>query len=640
MADDDCARREPEISALLDGELAGPEAAAVEVHLRACPACSVLARDLAAVGRALRSWDAEEETPPVSAGFRARLLDRLGADRRSVDRRDSALPPRAPAPARLRLLPAAAAAAAVMAVGGLGWLLDPGPSPAPPGDSSPGPFAVRGREPADPDVRAAFDRLFPTDAASIPAPAAAAAAPAPPGAGSHREPDESPGTPPSGSLWAGPWRFHAPGAFDDFLRYRERARESELALAAREAAHAESTTVAAIRPETAPAHALTAFTASLDVGAPLGGDGSAANPGITVWPLRFRGGAPKGPVSAPLDLPSALAGRASERPVLRESPGRSASTVLVSNPHPTRPLLLLAGEVLDGGGADRVVARDALVPARARDLPVAVAAVEAGRESAHPFGTRFRAVAGVGGPRLRGLAMAQAAPGEIVEFLRGRLDILGVTALRRSLADAYSDRGPASPTLRALRPRVEDLLRGLRDPDTVGFAVAHGGELLAVEVFGSHALLERDAGRVLEGCALEAATYREGAAPPGREAVVALLDAASRGRAFDGGAGSVEVGVLSPEGGLLGSGIAVDGALLHAALVRGAGAGALAGRGPRSGDFPGGAPPTAPGGESGEGPSGPDGGGSGGDEPSGPPDTTGGGDDSKPKEPDTPERPR
>ncbi|HEU4394749.1 MAG TPA: DUF6569 family protein, partial [Planctomycetota bacterium] len=492
-------------------------------------------------------------------------------------------------------------------------------------------------EPDDPSVRAALDRLFPADAASLPAPAAAApSAPEPPAAGATG--DAEAGAPGPGSLWAGPWRFQAPGAFDGFLHYRERAREFEIALAAREAAHAESTTVAAVRPETAPAHALTAFTGSLVVGAPLGGDGSAANPGITVWPLRFRGGAPAGPASVPLDLPSALAGRASERPVVRESPGRSASTVLVSNPHPTRPLLLLAGEVLDGGGADRVVARDALVAAGARDLPVAVAAVEAGRESAHPFGTRFRAVAGVGGPRLRGLAMAQAEPDEIVDFLRGRLDILGVRSLRRSLADAYSDRGPAAPTLRAIRPRVEALLRGLSDRDTVGFAVAHGGELLAVEVFGSHALLERDAGRVLEGCALEAATYREGAAPPGREAVVALLEAASRGRAFDGGAGSVEVGVLSSEGGLLGSGVAVDGALLHAALVRGAGSGALAGRGPRSGDFPGGPPPGAPDGGSGEGPTGPDGGGSGGGEPTGPPDTTGG--DGKTKEPGSPERPR
>ena len=58
MTGRDCERFEPHLSALLDGELTAPAAAPVEAHVRSCPACAALARDLARGSLTLRTWDA------------------------------------------------------------------------------------------------------------------------------------------------------------------------------------------------------------------------------------------------------------------------------------------------------------------------------------------------------------------------------------------------------------------------------------------------------------------------------------------------------------------------------------------------------------------------------------------------------
>jgi hypothetical protein len=668
MARDDCRTLGPEITALLDGELPGPAAAAVEAHLRACPACAGLARDLAGVGRALRAWDADDPAPPASAGFRARLLARTPSEGRAPALR--AVPPAPAAPGRLlRLVPAAAAAAAVLAAGSAGWMLasarfDAGGPSVPAAVAPAAPPSARalladaarhaaagrddlerravlaawGTDPSDPEVRAALGRVLGFDPGAL-----AAASPTPAEAPVPAAPAESPAGSPDAaaggggeSLWIGPWRFGAPGAYDAFLAYRDRAREMEIASAAREqSVAAGSPTVAAPRSEPPEPDPLARLVASLEVGHGVGGGGGGGAPrGLVLYPLRSPGGLPGAPDL--LDLPGALAARRAE---VHETPGRSPSSVLVSNLDPSRPLLLLAGEVLDGGRADRMVARDLVVPPGARRVPVAVVPVEAGRESAHPYGSRFRTVAGVAGSRLRGLALGQASADAIAGFLRGRLDMLDVTGLRRSLSDAYSDRGPASPVLRALRPRVAELLRGLEDESVVGFAVAQGRAVLAFEVFGSHALLRREAPRILEGCELESSTYAADGLPPDRDAVAALLAAAAGGSSFQGAGDFPEVGLLAREGGLLGSGVAHRGAVLHAALVAGAGSGVLAGRGSQPGDFPGGGgPPAGAGGAAGgTGPSG--GGGSGPGGSDGPSDTSGGGESRPPDAPPT-ERPR
>jgi len=65
--------------------------------------------------------------------------------------------------------------------------------------------------------------------------------------------------------------------------------------------------------------------------------------------------------------------------VVGEQPGPEVSTLIATNPG-TRPLLMLEGQILEGGWQNRVVGRSVLVPARG-SMDVDVFCVEAGRWS-------------------------------------------------------------------------------------------------------------------------------------------------------------------------------------------------------------------------------------------------------------------
>lgn len=72
-----------------------------------------------------------------------------------------------------------------------------------------------------------------------------------------------------------------------------------------------------------------------------------------------------------------------ERMFQPERPAQSSPDVnrLVLVNRGTRPLLLLAGEIVSGGKQDRVVAKDRIVPPGAEPLPLDVFCVERGRWS-------------------------------------------------------------------------------------------------------------------------------------------------------------------------------------------------------------------------------------------------------------------
>ena len=173
----------------------------------------------------------------------------------------------------------------------------------------------------------------------------------------------------SPELWIGSWKFESPGAYDAYTAFRDRSRGFEMEVAGREDVPAVpgTVTVAAVRPVPAEPDPFARALAGLVVGSPAGGDGSASYQGITVFPLSREGAA------AAADLPASLASAMETgRAVVRDAPGRSAATVLVSNLDAGRSLLVLAGEVLEGGRADRLVARDVLVAPGARNVAVPV----------------------------------------------------------------------------------------------------------------------------------------------------------------------------------------------------------------------------------------------------------------------------
>jgi len=289
---------------------------------------------------------------------------------------------------------------------------------------------------------------------------------------------------------------------------------------------------------------------------------------------------------APLTLAEALDQRAA---VVREGPFPGQATVLVSNRSRDRALLLAAGEVLEGGRCDRIVARDVLVPPDTAGVPVAVCPVEEGRSgSGRASAASFRRSPGLAGAGLRGLALSQAGADQVRDLVRRELDIHGISSRSRSLADTFSSRGALAPVRRIVDLQVTQLLRALEDPEVVGFAVAAGRELLGVEAYGSHDLLARSSRRALEGYALEASTVARGGDPPVEAAVAAALSLVRAGTYFSGEApgGGTEWGVVAGDEArdavaYLGAGVSSEGSIVHLALLRlSAGAGG-AGRDPR-----------------------------------------------------------
>jgi hypothetical protein len=674
---DDCASFESDLSALRDGELTGPEAAAAEAHLRGCGPCAALARDLAAVGRVLRDHDPADAVGPVSAGFRARVLleaglgSDSGASRRGEEGRDLAPVLALRADRRPLAAPLAAAAAGFAAALG-GWL-----AARPPADAVPSPSlasaAIRAADSADADrlLRVAAERELAGDVAGAAsarrralglAPAGSAAraealaalgvesvahgaptreAPAPgDAAGAADAPLEGVVGAPAWELRAGSWRFDSPAAWDAFLDARERARHLDLVAAARAASAREDAGVSVDPRETvtiaaAPVPAPNALARAL-AGLEPSGVAETAD-GLTVLPLRGPASASGAPVPSPGTLAAALA----ERRVSIRDAGRDRRAALVTNTSRDRALLVLAGEILEGGSADRMVARDTLVPAGARDVPVPVVSVEAGRAPTR-IAARFSSSPGVAGARLRCLGLGESAAALVSDIVRRDLSLLGVASLERSLSDAFRERGPAGPFLRSANRQVEELVRALQDPRTTGFALAHGREILVVEAFATPELLQAHARRLLLGYAVEAGTRRGGGPAPEMDAVRAFLADASGGACFsvEGPSGaSTEWGVVT-DAGLLGGGVASGESLLHAAVFGGAAARGDGGsfRGGRGASMPtsGGADgaPSAPGGSS----SGDDGsGGSGGVSGDG---TTTGGDAGTTPESGPSERPR
>lgn len=89
-----CAPYEADLSALIDGELAPEREAEVRAHLGGCAACSERLEALCDVDLALASI----AVPPVPAGLRARLAERIAGDAAVPEGREESRP----APGRTR----------------------------------------------------------------------------------------------------------------------------------------------------------------------------------------------------------------------------------------------------------------------------------------------------------------------------------------------------------------------------------------------------------------------------------------------------------------------------------------------------------------------------------------------------------
>ncbi len=185
----------------------------------------------------------------------------------------------------------------------------------------------------------------------------------------------------------------------------------------------------------------------------------------------------------------------------------------------SRPLILLAGEIVTGGKQDRVISRDRVVPPGSEPLPLDVFCVEPGRW--HGASTSFGASL-MAAPNVRekaAVARDQQQVWNATAESRG-----GVAAASAPSADAgrmqqelqssssYAQM-EASPTIKrriddastGLQRDYEQALRGaLQGRNVVGVVVAINGEVVWTDLFADSSLFQRYWPKLLRSYVVEA----------------------------------------------------------------------------------------------------------------------------------------
>ena len=218
----------------------------------------------------------------------------------------------------------------------------------------------------------------------------------------------------------------------------------------------------------------------------------------------------------------------SVRGMIRRRPGRPEPVyqqrgaevnrlVLVNNS--TRPLLLLAGEIVTGGKQDRVIGKDRIVPAESDPVDLSVFCVEPGRwvEKSANFGgltgqmaqpaVRSKAMADKDQQKVWGevrnsqRAMAAAVPAPAAEAVGGTTSY--ATVMQNDEVRKQVD-SVAAPVQRS----YESVIRQLRAQNAVGVVVAVNGEIIWADLFASTSLLEKYWPKLVRSYAAEAVTGR------------------------------------------------------------------------------------------------------------------------------------
>lgn len=225
------------------------------------------------------------------------------------------------------------------------------------------------------------------------------------------------------------------------------------------------------------------------------------------------------------------------RPVaIPEQRGASVNQLVLIN-RGSKPLLLLAGELVSGGKQDRIIAKDRIVPPGAAPLPLDVFCVENGRWSA---GVQFSAGEMMVHPSVReqaavnqeqdkvwaavrnGTAAAAPVPGQAGAAdaaLNGRASqtvmvtesalsaAIGSVAPTQSYEKLYTSpqvAAPADTFTEELQRRFERATAKLKGESVVGVVVAYGGEVAWSDIFASPSLFERYWPKLLRSYVVEA----------------------------------------------------------------------------------------------------------------------------------------
>jgi hypothetical protein len=198
--------------------------------------------------------------------------------------------------------------------------------------------------------------------------------------------------------------------------------------------------------------------------------------------------------------------------------GASVNELMLVNDS-SRPLILLAGEVVSGGKQNRIIGADLVVPPKSEPLPLTVFCVEHGRWSAG--GGAFGSAQAMAHPEIRKQAQVDKSQQGVWESVERAASGLAAASPTQDYAHVLS-----SP---AAKRRVEEVAtsiegeyeRELRDQirgqGAVGVVVAINGQLVWSDVFSSADLFRKYWPKLLRSYVMEAESRAWGFAEPAQE---------------------------------------------------------------------------------------------------------------------------
>jgi hypothetical protein len=224
-------------------------------------------------------------------------------------------------------------------------------------------------------------------------------------------------------------------------------------------------------------------------------------------------------------------------PAYRHDGAEVNRLVLVNNS--SRPLLLLAGEVVSGGRQDRVIGKDRIIPAESDPVDLSVFCVEHGRwvATSEHFGaseSMYGSAKGIPSsapapmaimvqPSVRAKAMADKNQQEVwdevskqKEALVARVapatpsagaEIGGVTSYAK-VNENEEVRKYVDSIAKPIEENYQSLIRQLRDRNAVGVVVAVNGRIIWADVFASTDLLGKYWPKLVRSYASEAVVTR------------------------------------------------------------------------------------------------------------------------------------
>lgn len=178
--------------------------------------------------------------------------------------------------------------------------------------------------------------------------------------------------------------------------------------------------------------------------------------------------------------------------------------VLVNNS--SRPLILLAGEVVSGGKQNRIIGADMVVPPKSDPLPLTVFCVEHGRWTSGGGG--FGSAQIVAQPSVRKEAQVSGSQSGVWNSVAESSRAVGAASPTSSYVDAFNSpkaKRDLDEVTSSIQSEYERQLRDqVRDRGAVGVVVAIDGKLVWSDVFSSPDLFRKYWPKLLRSYAMEA----------------------------------------------------------------------------------------------------------------------------------------